>query len=216
MNQAEASRVNGAKSNGPATEAGKAISSRNARTHGLTGGDVVLPHESQEQYDRLLASYVDRFSPGDETEFDLLLEMVNSRWRLRRIESMEAALIQKHIDQQMQTMGEDADSVKAQALAYAELAENSKGMPLLNRYAKDLRRSYDKAFAKYMELRCGDLAQPPQAQLPQPQEEEPATDYSCLRNKPGYSNPAFMKALQPYIQKQQLAAQTKPPLKNAA
>lgn len=168
MNQAEASRINGAKSNGPLTAEGRAASAQNARKHGLTGGAVVLPHESQAKYDALRDSFVNRLRPSDETELDLIQEMVDSRWRLRRIEAMEAALIQNGINQQMDAMGDDADPETARFLAYAELAENSKGLRLLNRYAKDLRRSYEKAFKEFMELHCGDLAAVPESQ-PEPQ-----------------------------------------------
>jgi hypothetical protein len=211
MKQAEASRINGARSNGPSTPEGRAISSRNARTHGLTGGDVVLPHESQEQYDALLASFVKRFRPTDETEFDLIREMVNSRWRLRRIESMEVALIQRAVNQQMEAMGNDVDPAEAQSLAYAELAENSKGLRLLNRYAKDLRRSYEKALAEFMELQCGDLCQ-----IPESREAQSEPDYTALRNEPGSHSAGFMKAIQPYVQKQEAAFGRMPLMKNAA
>ena len=108
VTKAETSRCNGAKSNGPITADGKAASARNARTHGLTGAAVVLAHESQTDYDALLASFLDRYRPSDEAERDLIREMVNARWRLRRIEAMETALMQKAIDDQMAELGEGA------------------------------------------------------------------------------------------------------------
>ncbi|MBM3740739.1 MAG: hypothetical protein FJW39_33755 [Acidobacteria bacterium] len=48
--QREASRLNGAASRGPVTPRGKAHSSRNATTHGLTARDVVLSNENPEAY----------------------------------------------------------------------------------------------------------------------------------------------------------------------
>src|SRR3982751_3966747 len=109
MTKAEASRTNGSKSNGPATPAGKATSAHNARTHGLTGTTVVLAHESQAEYDALLASFTERFRPSDEVEHDLIREAVNARWRLRRIEAMESALVQKSIDDRLAQLGEGMD-----------------------------------------------------------------------------------------------------------
>ncbi len=158
MNKAEASRTNGAKSNGPVTEAGKATSAQNARTHGLTGATVVLPHESQSDYDALLASFITRFQPADEVERDLIREAVNARWRLRRVEAMESAVMQKAIDEQMAQLGDAADPAIAHLLAYAEVAENSKGLRLLNRYAKDLRRTYEKAMTEFDEIHANDEA----------------------------------------------------------
>ena len=95
LNKAEIARSNGAKSNGPIAEAGKAISSQNARTHGLTSARVVLPHESQEEFDHLEAGIAKHFNPVSEFERELVHEMAAARWRLRRIEEMEAALFQK-------------------------------------------------------------------------------------------------------------------------
>jgi len=149
MNKAEAARSNGAKSQGPTTEAGKAKSAQNARTHGLTGGAIVLAHESQADYDALLSSFTTRFRPADEAERDLIREAVNARWRLRRMEAMEAALLQKAFDEQLELVG---DPSLAHALAYADMAENSKGLRLLHRYAKELRRSYEKAMSEFADL----------------------------------------------------------------
>ena len=103
-------------------------------------------------YDALLASFLDRYRPSDEAERDLIREMVNAHWRLRRIEAMETALVQKAIDDQMAELGEGADPGLAQFLAYADVAENSKGLRLLNRYAKDLRRSYEKALGEFLNM----------------------------------------------------------------
>ena len=144
-NKAQAARSNGAKSQGPITEAGKAKSSQNSLKHGLSGSRVVLEHESQSDYDDLERSLINRFKPADTIERDLVQERAANRWRLRRIEEMESAVLTKAIHQQMEALGPDADRRQAQALAYAEVAE-SKSLRTLSRYSGQLRRAYEKAW----------------------------------------------------------------------
>ena len=140
MSQAATARINGAKSKGPITAEGKATSSQNALKHGLTSSRVVLPHESQEAYDKLEASLINRFKPADELESDLVQEMAAARWRLRRIEAMESALLRKAIRQH-----EEAVTPDALDIAYAEVAE-SKSYRMLVRHAAQLRRAFEKAW----------------------------------------------------------------------
>ena len=140
MSQAATARINGAKSNGPITAEGKAISAQNSLKHGLTSSRVVLPHESQEAYDKLEASLINRFKPADDLESELVQEMAAARWRLRRIEAMEAALFKKAIKQH-----EEAGTPEALDVAYAEVAE-SKSYRMLVRHAAQLRRAFEKAW----------------------------------------------------------------------
>ena len=140
MSQAATARANGAKSNGPITAEGKAISAQNSLKHGLTSSRVVLPHESQEAYDKLEASLINRFKPADDLESELVQEMAAARWRLRRIEAMEAALFKKAIKQH-----EEAGTPDALDIAYAEVAE-SKSYRMLVRHASQLRRAFEKAW----------------------------------------------------------------------
>ena len=140
MSKAATARINGAKSNGPITAEGKAISSQNSLKHGLSSSRVVLPHESQEDYDKLEASLINRFKPADELESDLVQEMAAARWRLRRIEAMEAALFKKAIRQH-----EEAGTPDAYDIAYVEVAE-SKSYRMLVRHAAQLRRAFEKAW----------------------------------------------------------------------
>ncbi|HYI97826.1 MAG TPA: hypothetical protein VEX68_30080 [Bryobacteraceae bacterium] len=140
MSQAATARINGAKSNGPITAEGKATSAQNSLKHGLTSSRVVLPHESQEAYDKLEASLINRFKPTDDLESELVQEMAAARWRLRRIESMESALFKKAIKQH-----EEAGTPDALDVAYAEVAE-SKSYRMLVRHAAQLRRAYEKAW----------------------------------------------------------------------
>jgi hypothetical protein len=143
--KAETARINGTKSNGPVTEEGKSASSQNSLKHGLTSSRVVLPHESQEEFDRLEASFINRFKPYDEVEHELVHEMAAARWRLRRVEGMEAALFKKALKNQQEALGPDADAMDIQDAAYAEVAE-SKSLRMLSRHQSQLRRSYEKAW----------------------------------------------------------------------
>ncbi len=115
-------------------------SSNRSQLHGLTSSRVVLPHESQEAYDKLEASLINRFKPADDLESELVQEMAAARWRLRRIEAMEAALFKKAIKQH-----EEAGTPDALDIAYVEVAE-SKSYRMLVRHASQLRRAFEKAW----------------------------------------------------------------------
>jgi hypothetical protein len=89
--QREASRQNGAQSHGPVTEEGKAISSRNALRHGLVANTVLIPGESAEEFQRLLASQIVEFEPQTPNELMLVEAMVIAKWRQMRAWGLTAA-----------------------------------------------------------------------------------------------------------------------------
>lgn len=90
-----ASRVNGARSRGPRTVEGKARSSLNALTHGLTARTaIVLPLvERAEDWRAHLAGFVEALRPVGAVEEELVERMAAITWRLRRVERVEAAMI---------------------------------------------------------------------------------------------------------------------------
>jgi hypothetical protein len=70
---------------GPRTTEGKAASSMNAMSHGLTSGKVVLPGEDSDQFQLLRRSLLEEHQPATPTETLLVEEMVQARWRLDRV-----------------------------------------------------------------------------------------------------------------------------------
>jgi hypothetical protein len=152
--KAQAARINGAHSKGPITEEGKARSARNSLKHGLTSSTVVLPHESQEEYDKLETAILKRFRPVDELEMELITEMAAARWRLRRIEAMESAYINKVMRDQQERLGPEAGADEVRNAAYVEIAE-SKTLRTLARHQGQLRRAYEKAWKEILQLQSG-------------------------------------------------------------
>jgi len=96
--KSETSRINGAKSQGPKTEAGLARSSQNALKHGLCSRALVLPSEDPAEFDALLSSYLEELHPIGPVELDLVHEMVAAEWRLDRIARIETQLFVEAID----------------------------------------------------------------------------------------------------------------------
>ena len=143
--QKNAARQNGALSNGPVTPEGKARAARNSTKHGLTGGAVVLPDESQKEYDAFKADYLNTWCPETLAERDMVEQMVAARWRLRRIERMEAAILNQAFERELEILGENPDRDLARQRAYANVIENSKGWRSLDRHQSTLQRSYDQA-----------------------------------------------------------------------
>ena len=98
MSQANARRrenVNALRLGGPATPEGKAVSSRNALTHGLTARQTVIAGEDQSQFDALLASLNDDRKPEGELELQLTAEIAACMWRLARARGHEAKLLER-------------------------------------------------------------------------------------------------------------------------
>lgn len=222
-NHAEIARINGAKSKGPVTAEGKAIASRNAERHGLTSTRIVLPHESQDEYDRLEQAFLNTYRPADAVESDLVREMVASRWRMRRIEQMETAVLKKALKARQDEASQEEGNLHpddAAALAFADVAE-SKALRTVTRHSAQLRRAYEKAtreLALLQENRTAE-AERLQAQIIEAELEntglqnEPAEDEAIDRFVEEYLRPPA--EFRGYIA-QQLAAFPDNPLREAA
>ena len=92
--RAEVSRINGSKSRGPKTEEGRRAVSLNAVKHGLTAETVVLPNESEEQYEAELQAYLDHFAPANKPEADLVRQLASTHWRLVRYTAIATCLLE--------------------------------------------------------------------------------------------------------------------------
>ncbi len=90
--QRKANRQNAKKSTGPRTPEGKARSSKNALKHGLLARDAVMADEDPAEYDRQLQILEENLFPKNAIEFELVTQIADSRWRLRRITRIEAGL----------------------------------------------------------------------------------------------------------------------------
>lgn len=83
--QVLANRENCQKSTGPATEAGKASSCLNHFQHGLTGSAFsLLPWESEDEFDRLVAALHFQFQPRSSFEQLLVEKMSQHQWLSQR------------------------------------------------------------------------------------------------------------------------------------
>src|ERR1035441_729229 len=111
----EASRANGAKSKGPVTPEGKAVSSRNRTRHGLLARSVVLEGENRVLFYRLFNGLRDEFGPAGAVEKALVETMTVARWRQMRIWSMEKA----GLDYQISKQEEPVDAPTKAALAFS-------------------------------------------------------------------------------------------------
>ena len=91
--QIEASRRNGARSNGPVTPAGKARSSRNALTHGLCAMQhLVLEDEVPDDLQALIAHLTTEVGATTEIEARLARRLAIAFWKGERAERIEVAL----------------------------------------------------------------------------------------------------------------------------
>jgi hypothetical protein len=92
--QRAASRANGARSRGPATEAGKARAARNGTRHGLRGGPfALLPGEDPAEFARLHAAVTADWAPRDAYERRWVRELVAAMWRQDRLRGLELAAL---------------------------------------------------------------------------------------------------------------------------
>ena len=91
--QRKANRQNAKESTGPRTEEGKARSSQNGLKHGLLARDAVMADEDPAEFDRQLQQLEENIFPKNALEFELVRQIADAQWRLRRITRIEAGLV---------------------------------------------------------------------------------------------------------------------------
>lgn len=149
------SRANGAKSSGPITPLGKQISSQNGTQHGHAAKTLVLTNESRDRYQTLHQSYVDELQPQTQIEMDLIEQMAVSKWRQRRLWTVEAATLDLLMQRQCEQIDQEFESIdEATRLAIAFQSTAEKGaMGLFHRYETSMRRSWDRALDRLESIR---------------------------------------------------------------
>ena len=155
--QQEASRINGAKSRGPVSPEGKAISSQNSTRHGQTAKGILLTIEDPEAFNEFGEAFFRKFTPIDEVEKYYVDEMMIARWRMQRDWMNETSLLDLQMDRQMkenQARYSRLDHACEYALAFKELADTSHALQLNARYEANHRRAFYRAFKGLMELRA--------------------------------------------------------------
>jgi hypothetical protein len=146
-----ASRTNGAKSHGPITEEGKQASSQNSLAHGFNSKRIVLPGESQDEFDQLLASYLDEHHPETPTERTFIENMAIARWRQQRVWALETAGLSNEMRRPRYHEGEDPDTQAF--VAFRTLTDDSSALDLLNRYDTRFERQFRAALTAFLNLR---------------------------------------------------------------
>ena len=119
---------------GPRTSQGKAVSSMNAMSHGITSSKVVLPGENADEFQRLLNSLFEDHQPATATETLLVEEMAQAHWRLDRVR-------------------------RRQDHAFESETLDAAFLSLLHRYATTYERSFFKSLETLKKLQRERLAQ---------------------------------------------------------
>ncbi len=145
--QVLANRQNAVQSSGPKTPEGKAASSQNATRHGLSGHFSVLPHESVEEFEGLAARLGAEFHPEGENETFLVHQMIQARWKLARIERLEALAFE-------QILTEPSAEDDPDTRLLGAMGRNGNILDKLARYSAAAERSYFKALRELQASRA--------------------------------------------------------------
>ena len=97
------------KSTGPVTFKGKAKVAGNAITHGLSAEKHVIVGESLEEFKIFKDSMFQIYEPEGAYEEEIFIKIVDLKWRLRRVSSIETGIFGNEI------LEFDADSYKAKS-----------------------------------------------------------------------------------------------------
>src|SRR5687768_15348861 len=88
--QSEASRLNGARSTGPATDSGKARSALNGVRHGLCGRTFfLLADEDPAEFAAHKATWLSAWRPRDVHEHEAALAAIRAMWHETRADRLE-------------------------------------------------------------------------------------------------------------------------------
>jgi hypothetical protein len=139
-----ANRANAKLSTGPSDSARTRF---NGLQHGLTSKQVVIPGESQEEYENFRVGLLSDLKPHSALEQTLADRVVAGAWRLKRFQRVEGAFYTNRIDDFLKEHpGADPDA--ALANLFIDPMEIAK-LRLFLRYQNAVQREFDKAMSEF-------------------------------------------------------------------
>ena len=150
--QAEPSRRNGARSNGPVTPVGKARSSQNGVRHGLSGRTFfLLADEDPAEFHEHETMWLAAWAPRDVHEHQAAAAAIRAMWREIRADRLEAQVLTD-----LFAAGKVADDAEREAAKVAAF----KALATLLRYRGRIEREQRAAMGALEALRQRRLAMP--------------------------------------------------------
>jgi hypothetical protein len=150
--QQRANKENAQHSTGPRTAEGKQRASLNALKHGFCAKDPLIPGEDPDDYYRHCAEMEFDLKPGSAPEENLVDQIADITWRLKRFSRIEAAIIKQLYEntaEEPQNQGQSGDLIgKALADANRLAAIN-----ILGRYDGQLSRRYHRAIKELRDMK---------------------------------------------------------------
>lgn len=86
------------RSGGPKTSSGKLSASKNALKTGAYSSTIVLPGESEEDFEKLHQQFMNDFMPNDVAESAMVYELTGLTWKKLRLEKLEHAAFIRSIN----------------------------------------------------------------------------------------------------------------------
>ena len=125
--QIEANRENAKKSTGPKTDDGKARSRWNSRKHGLTAEVLVLRDEAADDFSELREALAEQYDPQTVMECELVDRMAGIVWRLRRVPTFEAGVLDYRVERvvEQERLRPDLEEGVQEEQDVADLLESS-------------------------------------------------------------------------------------------
>ena len=139
-----ANRENALHSTGPLTSEGKSRSAQNATKHGLTSKAVVLPNESEEEYNQFRDSLVVDLEPVGDREITLATVIAETYWRRQRFYRLETAFMTARMKAITEANPEITDGDEALVQMFTDPAEMTRSRLLL-RYLAAAERAHRSA-----------------------------------------------------------------------
>jgi hypothetical protein len=158
-----AGHANGLKSAGTKTPEGKAISARNAITHGFSSDTVLLSFEDPAAYQQLRNDYRDLYKPTNPVEEQMIDDIVMAKWRHFRLANIEKTTFEMEsqaVEKDVNTRFFEPNIHIRLATAYRSAEDTDRLFSTLNRHSSRLAREYRQALRIFKEERANPGAPP--------------------------------------------------------
>lgn len=153
--RAETARINGARSRGPVTLAGKLNSRRNALKHGIHA-TVLSPDEpafgTKEGFINLLLDLVTDLMPQTCVERHLVMDMAMAKWRLGIVCAQETEVLDRCADVIRRKYPETTAEIQSSE-GFVHFAEHSRALAAFDRRENRFIRIYHRSLRALSDLR---------------------------------------------------------------